>query len=154
MARVGGHQQVGLHTQLRSDQIAWLEAGQSLVCDAYLVMMEQLRVYLNQSLYLGLDNYETHFSFYSPGASYSKHLDRFHNDDARVISVVIYLNENWCIEQGGALRLHPHQLPTLDIAPIACRMVVFLSAEMLHEVLPATRDRMSLTGWFRRRLSP
>ena len=30
-------------------------------------------------------------------------------------------------------------------------LLVFLSADMPHEVLPATRDRLSLTGWFRRR---
>jgi SM-20-related protein len=65
--------------------------------------------------------------------------------------VVIYLNQDWQAEHGGALRLHPQNLPTQDISPIACRMVVFLSAEMLHEVLPTTRNRMSLTGWFRRR---
>lgn len=153
-AQVGSRTQHSLQTQLRSDQIAWLEAGQSTACDIYLGMMEQLRLSLNQSLFLGLDHYESHFSFYAPGASYRKHLDRFQNDDARTISVVIYLNEDWQVEQGGALRLHPHLLPTHDIAPIASRMVVFLSSEMLHEVLPATRDRMSLTGWFRRRTSP
>lgn len=151
LARVGSGKQTILQAKFRSDQIAWLQAGQSVACDAYLLMMEQVRVLLNQTLYLGLEDYESHFSFYTPGASYSKHLDRFHNDDARTISVVIYLNDNWLTEQGGALRLYPHNLPTQDISPVACRMVVFLSAEMLHEVLPATRDRMSLTGWFRRR---
>lgn len=151
LARVGSGKQTILQAKIRSDQIAWLQAGQSVACDAYLLMMEQVRVLLNQTLYLGLEDYESHFSFYTPGASYSQHLDRFHNDDARTISAVIYLNDNWLTEQGGALRLYPHNLPTQDISPVACRMVVFLSAEMLHEVLPATRDRMSLTGWFRRR---
>jgi SM-20-related protein len=151
LARVGQAHQASLPGKIRGDQIAWLHAGQSIACDTYLAMMEQIRVLLNQSLYLGLDNYESHFSFYPPGASYSKHVDRFHNDDARTISIVIYLNDHWQTEQGGALRLHPLDCPTQDISPMACRMVVFLSAEMLHEVLPATRDRMSLTGWFRRR---
>lgn len=150
-AGVGNGAQSMSQQAIRSDQIAWLQAGQSSACDTYLRMMEQVRILLNQTLYLGLVDYESHFSFYTPGASYSKHKDRFRNDDARTISVVIYLNEHWLSEQGGALRLHPHNLPTHDITPLACRMVVFLSAEMLHEVLPATRDRMSLTGWFRRR---
>lgn len=151
-ARVGSGRQAILQSKIRSDQIAWLRAGQSIACDAYLLMMEQVRVLLNQTLYLGLEDYESHFSFYAPGAFYSKHLDRFQHDDARTISIVIYLNDQWLTAQGGALRLHPHLLPTHDISPIACRMVVFLSAEILHEVLPATRDRMSLTGWFRRRV--
>lgn len=151
LARVGQGDQMTLQTRIRSDQIAWLHAGQSVACDAYLGMMERVRILLNQTLYLGLDDYESHFSFYAPGASYSKHVDRFHSDDARTVSIVIYLNDHWQTEQGGALRLHPLDCPTQDISPMACRMVVFLSAEMLHEVLPATRDRMSLTGWFRRR---
>ena len=150
-ARVGRGDTPTLQTTIRSDQIAWLQAGQSVACDAYLLLMEQLRMSLNQKLYLGLEEYESHFSFYQPGASYSKHLDRFHDDDARTISVVIYLNQDWQAEHGGAMRLHPQNLPTQDISPIACRMVVFLSAEMVHEVLPTTRNRMSLTGWFRRR---
>ena len=31
------------------------------------------------------------------------------------------------------------------------RLVAFLSDRFEHEVLPATRERMSFTGWFRRR---
>lgn len=150
-ATIGQRQQRSLHTNIRSDQIGWLHSGQSRACDAYLLMMEQLRLTLNQTLYLGLEDYESHFSFYETGTFYSKHLDRFHHHDARTVSVVIYLNDDWLAGQGGALRLHPHNLATHDIAPLACRLVVFLSAEMLHEVLPATRNRMSLTGWFRRR---
>jgi hypothetical protein len=38
-----------------------------------------------------------------------------------------------------------------DFAQIASRMVAFLSAEMLYEVLPVARDRMSLTRWLRTR---
>lgn len=94
LARVGHAHQASLQAQIRGDQIAWLHAGQSIACDFYLGMMEQIRVLLNQSLYLGLDNYESHFSFYTPGAAYSQHVDRFHNDDVRTISVVIYLNND------------------------------------------------------------
>lgn len=152
LARVGRGEEQSVQTNIRSDRIAWLYAGQSIACDAYLLQMEQIRLLINQTLFLGLDEYESHFSFYRPGASYSQHLDRFHDDDARTISVVVYLNEDWLPEQGGALRLHPQSLPTQDIAPFACTLILFLSAEMLHEVLPATRNRMSLTGWFRRRV--
>ncbi len=35
--------------------------------------------------------------------------------------------------------------------PIGGCLVVFLPGDIPHEVLPATRDRLSLTGWFRRR---
>ncbi|MDB5773961.1 MAG: hypothetical protein JWP38_94 [Herbaspirillum sp.] len=138
-------------SKIRGDRILWLEAGQSAACDRYLHIMEALRVALNRSLFLGLEEYESHFAFYLPGASYLKHLDRFRDDDCRTVSVVIYLNQDWLPEQGGALRLHPHGKCTEDITPLGSRLVLFLSADMLHEVLPATRNRLSLAGWFSRR---
>ena len=113
--------------------------------------METLRIALNRELFLGLDEYESHFAFYAPGASYMQHRDRFRDDDSRTVSVIVYLNADWLPEHGGALRLHPEGLSTRDISPVGSRIAVFLSADMLHEVLPATRDRLSLTGWFRRR---
>jgi SM-20-related protein len=150
-AGVGRGQATAIRPDIRGDRILWLQAGQSAACDRYLKIMETLRVALNRTLYLGLEEYESHFAFYSPGASYLKHLDRFRDDDCRTVSVVIYLNQHWLPEEGGALRLHPQGKCMEDIAPLGSRLVLFLSADMLHEVLPATRDRLSLAGWFRRR---
>jgi SM-20-related protein len=150
-AGVGRGAMQAVRTEIRGDRIAWLTAGQSVACDRYLLLMETLRVSLNRSLFLGLEEYESHFAFYAPGATYLKHLDRFQDDDSRTVSVVIYLNDNWLPGEGGALRLHPHGKCTEDIAPLGGRLLLFLSADMLHEVLPATRDRLSLAGWFRRR---
>jgi len=150
-ASVGRGTAQALWTEIRGDRILWLEAGQSPACDRYLQLMENLRIALNRELFLGLDEYESHFAFYAPGASYQTHLDRFRDDDSRTVSAVIYLNHNWLPEQGGALRLHPQGESAQDIAPLGSRLVLFLSADMLHEVLPATRDRLSLAGWFRRR---
>lgn len=152
LAGVGRGDDLAVRPTLRSDQIAWLKAGQSIACDRYLQIMENLRVALNRTLFLGLDEYESHFAFYVPGASYVKHLDRFRDDDSRTVSVVIYLNPDWLPAQGGALRLHPDGKCSEDITPTGSRLVLFMSADMLHEVLPATRDRMSLAGWFRRRM--
>lgn len=140
-----------IRPDLRGDRIAWIRAGQSAACDRYLQIMEALRVTLNQTLYLGLEEYESHFAFYAPGTSYLRHLDRFRDDDCRTVSVVIYLNPDWLPEQGGALRLHLQHNQLEDIMPSGGRLVLFLSADMPHEVLPATRDRLSLTGWFRRK---
>lgn len=152
LAGVGRGIDLTVRPTMRSDQIAWLKAGQSTACDRYLQIMENLRVALNRTLFLGLDEYESHFAFYVPGASYVKHLDRFRDDDSRTVSVVIYLNPDWLPAQGGALRLHPDGKCSEDITPTGSRLVLFMSADMLHEVLPATRDRMSLAGWFRRRI--
>lgn len=141
-----------LRQDIRGDQIAWLKAGQSIACDRYLQIMESVRQMLNRRLYLGLDEYESHFAMYSPGAYYLKHLDRFRDDDCRIVSAVIYLNSGWLPEQGGALRLHPDENHIEDVMPLGGRLVLFMSADMQHEVLPATHDRMSLAGWFRRRV--
>ncbi|MET1080337.1 MAG: 2OG-Fe(II) oxygenase [Pseudomonas sp.] len=149
-AGVGRGAAQGLQAAIRGDRIQWLEPGESSACDRYLARMDALRQALNASLYLGLEDYESHFAFYPPGAFYRRHLDRFRDDDRRAVSVVLYLNPDWLPQEGGALRLHLVQ-QELDIDPLAGRLVVFLSAEVPHEVLPATRDRLSLAGWFRRR---
>jgi SM-20-related protein len=140
-----------LRPDIRGDHIRWLKDGQSAECDAYLAAMEDLRAMLNRELYLGLADYESHFAWYPVGAFYREHLDRFRDDDLRTVSVVIYLNAGWGPDDGGALRLHPPGQPRVDVLPLAGRMAMFMSADMPHEVLPATRERMSIAGWFRRR---
>lgn len=150
-AGIGHGAATAVREQIRGDRIEWLEAGQSAACDHYLQIMETLRLALNRDLYLGLEDYECHFALYPPGAFYHKHLDRFQDDDCRTVSAVMYLNHAWLPQQGGTLRLYPDGQATQDIAPLANRLALFMSADMPHEVLPASRDRLSLTGWFRRR---
>lgn len=150
-ARVGRGAGQEIREAIRGDQIEWLEPGQSAPTDAYLQLIDGLRLALNQQLFLGLDSYESHFAFYPAGAFYKKHLDRFRDDDRRTVSVVLYLNEQWQDDFGGELRLHLPDGETRDVRPDAGSLVVFMSADMPHEVLPATRERLSLAGWFRRR---
>ncbi|WP_341782263.1 2OG-Fe(II) oxygenase [Ectopseudomonas mendocina] len=136
---------------IRGDRIQWLEPGQSEASDRYLQLMDELRQALNQTLFLGLEDFECHFACYEPGAFYLRHLDRFRDDDRRTVSAVFYLNEDWQAEHGGALRLYLNDGREHDVLPQAGTLALFLSGEMPHEVLPATRERLSLTGWFRRR---
>lgn len=136
---------------IRGDHIQWLEPGQSDACDNYLEVMDALRQGMNQGLFLGLEDYESHFAFYPPGAFYRRHVDRFRDDDRRTISAVVYLNEAWEPAHGGQLRLYLKDGRIHDVEPLAGSLVVFLSGEMPHEVLLANRERLSLTGWFRRR---
>jgi SM-20-related protein len=77
LAAVGRGDVSAVLPKIRGDQIIWLQAGQSIACDSYLNIMEELRVTLNRTLFLGLDEYESHFAFYAPGASYLQHVDRF-----------------------------------------------------------------------------
>jgi SM-20-related protein len=150
-AGVGRGSAHGVQEGVRGDHIQWLEPGQCAAGDRYLTMLDDLRGQLNQALYLGLEDYEGHFALYPPGTFYQKHLDRFRDDDRRAVSAVFYLNSDWLPEQGGALRLYLADGLELDVLPEAGTLVVFLSADLPHEVLPATRERLSLTGWLRRR---
>lgn len=136
---------------VRGDRIQWLEPGQADICDQYLQIMDSLRMALNRGLFLGLEDFESHFAQYPPGAFYRRHLDRFRDDDKRMVSAVLYLNDNWQTEQGGQLRMYLDNDRAHDVDPVGGSLVVFLSGEVPHEVLPASRDRLSLTGWFRRR---
>jgi SM-20-related protein len=149
-AAIGRARQAEVQQAVRGDRIHWLEAGQSAAGDAYLQQLEELRQQLNQGLFLGLADFEGHFALYPPGAFYKKHLDRFNDDDRRSISTVLYLNQAWQAEDGGALRLY---LPEgeRELLPLAGHLLLFNSAQLAHEVLPAHRERLSLTGWFRRR---
>ena len=150
-AAIGRGEGQAVREGIRGDRIQWIEPGQSEACDLYLRALDELRRLINRSLYLGLEDFEGHFALYPPGAFYQKHLDRFRDDDRRTLSAVFYLNPGWREAQGGALRMYLPDEQTLDLAPIGGRLVVFLSGEFPHEVLPASHERLSLTGWFRRR---
>jgi SM-20-related protein len=150
-AEVGRGAARACRPDVRGDRIGWIKAAQSAACDAYLAQMRALRLALNRELCAGLGDYEAHFAWFAPGAAYVRHRDRFRNDDSRIVTVVTYLNDRWHPEHGGALRLYGNDGDAHDIAPDSGRVVVFLSADIEHEVLPATRNRLSLTGWFTRR---
>jgi len=150
-AATGPH---GTRGDIRGDHTFWFEASALTAAqEPYWLVMEALRTALNRELLLGLDELEAHHALYPPGTRYAKHRDRFRDDDARVLSSVLYLNPEWRKENGGQLRLYPLQNPHVDIYPITGTLVLFLSAEFEHEVLPATRERLSIAGWFRQRTS-
>jgi SM-20-related protein len=138
---------------IRGDQVLWLNEsrltpGQRVYLDA----MERLRQHINGQLFLGLFELESHFAMYPPGSRYRKHLDRFRDSDSRVVSCILYLNPDWQPADGGQLRLYL-QDGSVDLQPEAGVLVCFLSARYYHEVLPARRARLSITGWFRTRSS-
>ncbi len=141
--------------ELRGDELVWLEpATASAAQRAVLDRLEELRCELNRECLLGLFELEAHLAAYPPGAGYPTHLDRLRDDDARVLSIVLYLNPGWRAQDGGALRLYLEaagRAPYADVAPVGGTLVAFLSDRFPHAVLPARRERLSLTGWFRKR---
>lgn len=136
--------------RLRGDSILWLDAAASPAQSALLQQLDAWRVALNGELWLGIEDIEAHFAFYPPGAGYARHRDRFRDNDARVLSFVLYLNRDWTPDHGGELRLHLPEGP-VDIAPTLGSAVFFVSDEVEHEVRSALRERRSIAAWFRRR---
>jgi SM-20-related protein len=137
---------------VRGDELLWLEPSKAPLA-ARLVReeLEALRLAVNAATYLGLDEFEGHYAVYPPGAGYALHLDRFREENLRVISLVLYLNDVWGPGDGGELRLHPEGGGTVTLSPRGGTLVCFLSERVPHEVLPARRMRQSIAGWFRRR---
>lgn len=153
-AAVGRRARREVVQSIRGDRIIWLDSiALTAAQHAYLSAMEGLRTTLNRELYLGLVELENHYTCYPPGAFYRRHLDQHTGEDARVVSVLLYLNSNWLTSDGGALRLYlDKEQPPVDIAPCAATLVTFLSDRFEHEVLPTFRERYSVTGWYRRRI--
>lgn len=146
-AGIGKQQEVQINEAIRGDYIHWLDpATASAPVKVYLDRLDSLVHFLNQALFLSLKDYEVHLTTYPAGTFYKRHLDQFRKDDHRKLSVICYLNENWAEDHGGQLRMH---LPggAADFLPLAGRLVCFRSDQIEHEVLVATRERLSITGW-------
>src|SRR6185369_4501734 len=142
-AGIGKSQEKQINESIRGDYIQWIDqtntAPQILL---YLGRLSQLMSFLNQSLFLSLKDSEVHMTIYPIGSFYKRHLDQFKKDDHRKLSVICYLNENWRDDEGGQLRVYfPTEMK--DFIPTAGRLVCFRSDQLEHEVLPATRERLS-----------
>lgn len=149
-ARIGRGQEKQLKTSIRSDLIYWLEGDLPQALQKYLSDLEHYRQQINQHLLLGLDHVEVHAACYPPGAHYDKHLDRHRDDDARTLTVILYLNQAWQENDGGQLVIDLPCGEVIRVQPKIGTFVSFLSAEFPHAVLATERERMTLTGWFRR----
>ena len=146
-AGIGKQQDRHINEAIRGDYIKWLDKDSSPApVKLYLDRLHKLIEYLNQSLFLSMKDYEVHMTIYPAGSYYKRHLDQFKKDDHRKLSVICYLNNNWSDGNGGQLRVY---LPEgkKDFLPLAGRLICFRSDQIEHEVLPAKRERLSLTGW-------
>jgi len=133
----------------RRDKIHWLDATGEATAE-YLSFAKGLQEYLNRHLYLGLRYYEAHFARYERGDFYEKHLDAFKSSKNRVVTTVYYLNDDWSEADGGELVMYDKEADELQrLLPKANRLVVFMSEDFPHEVLPANKTRYSIAGWFR-----
>lgn len=159
--RAGVGKKASVQEGIRGDLVRWLDVDSASDAQhAYLAKLEVLRQIVNSTLYLGLFGFEGHFALYPPGAFYRRHIDQFQSNNQRTLTTILYLNPDWHVEDGGALRLYLENnlaeenmgsCTYLDILPQGGTLVTFLSARFWHEVLPAKRERTSITGWFKTR---
>jgi SM-20-related protein len=150
-ARVGKALTLRHDAGVRGDLTCWLEEPLFAAERELLDGLEQLRLALNRELYLGLFDLELHYAWYPPGAGYERHVDQPQGGTTRQLSLVLYLNETWSAAAGGELRIFDRDGGYRDIAPQGGRLVCFRTPQREHGVLPASRDRFSLSGWFRTR---
>ncbi|MEY4589413.1 MAG: hypothetical protein RL497_1489 [Pseudomonadota bacterium] len=156
-AHIGRDDSIRLEQSVRTDKIFWLNANVDPVVENYLTFMGEIREEVNRQFFLGLFDYECHFARFEPGDFYKTHVDAFADvrnpRGNRKLSSVLYLNKDWQPEDGGELVIYePHTGKELTrVLPEMGTLVLFLSEEFPHEVLPARRVRQSLTGWFRNR---
>ncbi len=156
-AGVGRGDDLKIREAIRTDRVLWLDPKATPeATSVYHRYLENLQNSLNRALYLGLDFWEGHFAIYPEGAFYKVHIDQHKGTAARQITTILYLNDGWQDAHGGHLRLYLDESREqyVDIAPEMGRLVVFLAGKFWHEVLPANRERKSITGWFRRGETP
>ncbi|CAE8687534.1 unnamed protein product, partial [Polarella glacialis] len=96
-----------------------------------------------------------------PGASrarYHPHIDNDRSYIHRVLTAILYLNEDWQAQDGGQLRIfneaslplpQPNELGAkFDVEPLGNRLLLFWATEEVpHEVLATCRDRYACTVW-------
>ncbi len=138
--------QNGVMTQIRSDQILWLDATLAYG-GQHLLALNELSTLLNREFYLGIQDIEAHFACYESGSFYALHRDNPQQKNGRQISSVYYLHETWPAS-GGELRLQDRLGAWHKLTPLPNRLVIFQS-DLLHEVLPSPQQRLSITAWLR-----
>ncbi len=149
-ARIGRNDDVTRIESIRSDKIQWLKPAMGQPIANYLSKMEEIRQEVNRHFFLGLFEYEAHFAKYGKGDFYQKHLDCFKGNENRRLTTVFYMNESWSEEDAGELVVYDlNDKEIATIPPRGGRLLVFLSEQFPHEVLPTNAERFSIAGWFR-----
>lgn len=152
-AGIGREADFQLDRSIRKSRIAWMD-GATPAQAGFLQWAEQLREALNRGLMIGLFEFEACFAVYQPGEFYDRHLDSFDGPRNRVVSLVVYLNEDWTEENGGALVVWPEGAeetadPAACILPERAGVVFMLSETIPHAVEVTKASRFGIAAWWR-----
>tara|TARA_B110001469_G_scaffold64338_1_gene61585 strand:- start:15 stop:617 length:603 start_codon:yes stop_codon:yes gene_type:complete len=147
-AGIGRNNTLHFNESIRNDETYWLTDDNN-IDKQYLDWMKQLRIEINQRLYMGLFKFEAHYAHYRQGAFYKRHLDAFKGKSNRVLSILLYLNKDWQTGDAGELLLYDDNNTLIEtVLPTYGKVIIFLSDRFPHEVLKANRNRYSIAGWF------
>ncbi|MBO1530083.1 2OG-Fe(II) oxygenase [Psychrobacter sp. F1192] len=133
---------------IRGDRIRWITKN-FFAGYFYLQSINALATLFNQSLFAGIRHSEAHYACYPAGFGYQWHSDNPAGRDERVISAVFYLNDEWTINDGGALEIVDKHGIHHNVMPMANRLVIF-DSDLQHQVQIAHRQRYSIATWMRR----
>ena len=139
--------QNGVISNIRSDHILWINEELN-TAQQHIQHLNALSNCMNQAFFLGIQEAEAHFACYNAGEFYALHRDNPQGKNGRIISTVYYLHEEWQEGWGGELRLQDKNDQWHIIAPKTNRIAIFQS-DLLHEVLQAKHQRLSITAWLR-----
>lgn len=137
------------NTSIRGDHRAWIHIEDihlPLEVRFLLCALDELRSELNHAAGFNCRKTESQLAMYSNGNRYARHMDTFEGGPARRLTLLYYFNE-WKKDNGGQLRLYLKD-GQKDVAPVADRLLIFLSSWVEHEVLPAHAPRFAITSWF------
>ncbi len=159
-----GHQ---VRESIRRDLTYWLDRTEANEVQTQLwAHIDEVKAAINEELFLGLYDFEGHYAIYDQGGFYERHRDAFRDTrkvgPSRLVSLVLYLNDDWQPPDGGELRIYQSHTqsdlrsetdlsksPHVDVPPVGGTLVCFLSREVDHEVRPSHVRRLSFAGWLR-----
>jgi len=180
-------EKTGQHESIRSDAVKYLTQDGAEECGAineYNLLMA-VASYLNEHLEFEPSEYDPVFpgteqnpltnpgviqaAEYSEGEFYAAHSDNSLSksgirNNFRHFTCILYCNEGWKEEYGGALRIYPGSqnlrnpddakilCPYEDIVPVNGRLLIFHSSlvHSVEKVLVKNRVRQALTLWMKR----
>ena len=152
-AGIGREDAFQLDRSVRRTRISWMD-GSSPAQKAFMAWAEPMRQSLNRELLIGLFDFEACFAVYPEGGFYDRHLDSFEGARNRVMSLVVYLNEDWQDDMGGALVVWPERAgeacaPVARLLPLGGGVAFMLSETVPHAVEVTHARRYAIAGWWR-----
>lgn len=151
-SKIGKRESAQQNASIRSDKIFWIQdfdASTQPIADWLGKLATELKNYFR----IPIEDFESHFSIYPPGAHYSKHIDNPNGLSPRLFTFIFYLNPIWQPGHGGELVIYNPEQPDIEIlrvSPKGGTFVLFRSDRFHHEVKEAFEPRYTFTGWMRR----